>query len=71
MGFIKSNCEQFVSLQFATSGFMNVDRSSGAPVPSRLRNEQSAAASISPSCLNLKCTNHKYFLLFISHLTDA
>ena len=52
-----------LSLQFATSGFMNADRSSGVPVPSLLRNEQSAAAtSISHSCLNLKMCKSQVFL---------
>ena len=61
-----------LSLQFVTSGFMNADRSSGAPVPSPLRNEQSAAAtSISPSCLNLKNVQITSIFILLKYLTDA
>lgn len=43
MSSVKSSCDEFSVFlsQFATSGFMSVARSSGAPVPSRLTNEQS------------------------------
>ena len=65
MSSMKSSCDEFVFLsQFATSGFMSVGRSSGAPVPSHLTNEQSVATSILVVSVSEMSKSH-LFLLFI------